>query len=96
MAGVVLPFISPNERSARDNLELFVDHAKYYHCTSATSTKIDWDDATWDLSDFFTSRNRKRKHVARFYNYSGKSHGVNLAELGPLPSLFQIRRRPYS
>jgi hypothetical protein len=86
MPGIIVPFVSGPEKSARENLAAFVAHARglgYFHGQGA----IPWEEMTWDLRPKMATRNNSRTLVLHFNTWESRGH-VKRSERVLLPEPF--------
>ncbi len=52
MTAAIVPFVGLEERSARQNLDAFIEHAKSHRWFAPGPNAIDWASSSWDLRPF--------------------------------------------
>jgi hypothetical protein len=86
MPGVIVPFVSLPEKSARENLAAFITHARrlgYFH----GQDPIPWQEMIWDLRSKVATRNNSRTLVLHF-NTMESGGMVKRSKRVPLPEPF--------
>lgn len=88
MTGIVVPFVSVEERSARQNLDAFIQHAKQAKFLSGPRA-VEWSSPSWDLRPFAKTRSQNPVGwVFHFTTYESTVRGPRSADAVDLPEPF--------
>lgn len=73
---VIVPFVSLQERTARENLEAYIERAKSKHFFRGNNA-LDWNDNVWDLRPFAQTRGQNPSgYVVHFAIQESKMPGT--------------------
>ncbi|WP_372398677.1 hypothetical protein ABMY26_18665 [Azospirillum sp. HJ39] len=77
MTAVIVPFVGAEDRTARQNVDAFIEHAKSYRWFTAGFGSLQWSSASWDLRPFFAGRGQNPVGlVVHFTTYETRRKGV--------------------
>jgi hypothetical protein len=85
---VIVPFVSLQERTARENLEAFIERAKSQRFFRGPNA-LNWDDNVWDLRPFAQTRGQNPSgYVLHFAIQESKMPGSRKAVRDAMPEPF--------